>query len=336
WHDHQLLPLGRVASWRLDRRNRARLRHAIRDFRPDVLSFWAMGGMSLGLLSTCIDGDHPIVCVVEDDWFVYAPMIDAWVSAWSRRPSWLGSLASQLLDLPTTLPQLPADATVAFASDYLRRRASDDGLLSFSASEIVPLGTNPTDFPSRRPGDRPWLGKLLAVGRIEPRKGFDTAIQALLEVPDATLRIIGPGVDQHVAALRALAGELGVADRLTIESALPREEIAAAYAEADAFLFPSRWDEPFGMVPLEAMTQATPVIATRRGGSAEFLTDGLNCIEVPTDDPAAIAAAVRALAKDDSLRRRLVNGGLTTSAAYRIDRFADELERIHLHAAGLS
>jgi glycosyltransferase involved in cell wall biosynthesis len=151
-----------------------------------------------------------------------------------------------------------------------------------------------------------------------------------------TLRIVGPGVEGHVAELGALAAELGVGERLSFAGPLPRHELAAAYAEADAFLFPSRWDEPFGIVPLEAMTQALPVVATRRGGSAEFLTDGLNCLEVPADDPAALAAAVRALSTDESLRRRLVNGGLTTSAAYRIDGFAERLEQIHLRAAGVA
>ncbi|HEX3705562.1 MAG TPA: glycosyltransferase, partial [Mycobacteriales bacterium] len=175
--------------------------------------------------------------------------------------------------------------------------------------------------------------KLLAVGRVEPRKGFDTAVRALAELPDMTLRIVGPGVEDYVAELHALAKEVGVAGRVTVDHALPRAQLAAAYAGADALLFPSRWDEPFGLVPLEAMTQATPIVATRRGGSAEFLTDGLNCLEVPSDDPAAIVTAVRALAKDEALRRRLVNGGLTTSAAYRIDRFADELERMHLKAS---
>jgi hypothetical protein len=43
---------------------------------------------------------------------------------------------------------------------------------------------------------------------------------------------------------------------------------------------------------------------------------------------------VRAVASDEALRRRLVNGGLTTSAAYRVDRFADELESLHTAAAG--
>jgi glycosyltransferase involved in cell wall biosynthesis len=98
-------------------------------------------------------------------------------------------------------------------------------------------------------------------------------------------------------------------------------------------IFPSRWDEPFGLVPLEAMTQGAPVVATRRGGSAEFLADGGNCLEVTADDPGGVAAAVRRLAGDAALRRRLIEGGRKTAARYTAERLADTLERIHLEAA---
>jgi glycosyltransferase involved in cell wall biosynthesis len=268
-----------------------------------------------------------------DDWFVYAPKIDAWTSAWVRRPRWLRNLVSRLIAVPTEVPRLPVTVTVAFASEYLRQRARRDGLIDFTTSEIVPPGSDPADFPNRAPGERPWRGKLLAVGRVEPRKGFDNAVRALAELPTMTLRIVGPDSDGHAAELTRLATEIGVADSLTIDGAVPREHLAATYADADVFVFPSRWDEPFGLVPLEAMSQATPVVATRRGGSAEFLVDGVNCLEVPNDDPAAIARAVRRLATDDRLRRQLVDGGLATSDAYRIDRYAASLERIHQEAA---
>jgi glycosyltransferase involved in cell wall biosynthesis len=225
---------------------------------------------------------------------------------------------------------------VAFASDYLRRRASSDAAIGFTRSAIVPLGTDAADFPSRRPGARPWSGRLLMVGRVEPRKGFDVAVRAMVDAPNTTLRIVGAGDHSHRDELVSLARELGVADRLTCDDFVARDGLADVYASSDVLLFLSRWDEPFGLVPLEAMTQAVPVVATRRGGSAEFLTDGLNCLEVPVDDPAAVAAAVRALGSDESLRRRLVNGGLTTGAAYRVDRFADELEKLHLAVARAS
>ncbi len=333
WSDHRVVRPAVRRRGRIERANQSQLRRRLEADPPDVVSLWAMGGMSMGLISTCVERSFPIVAVIEDDWLVYAPRIDAWCSAWAKRPAWTAALAQQLTGVPTGMPVLPTDAPVAFASHYLQDRARREASVGFTKSTVVPLGIDPTDFPARRPGVRPWRGQLLVVGRVEPRKGFDSAVRSLAELPDATLRVVGAGDDRHRDDLLALATELGVADRVSMTGGVQRSEIASVYADADAVLFLSRWEEPFGMVPLEAMSQATPVIATRRGGSAEFLTDNLNCLEVPADDPAAVAAAVRSLATDEGLRRRLINGGLTTSAAYRVDRFADELEAIHLTSA---
>lgn len=334
WHDHRVLRPEVRRRRQIERNNQQQLRERLEHDPPDVVSFWAMGGMSMGLITTCVQRSFPIVAVIEDDWLVYAPRIDAWTSAWEKRPSWLAGITEQLTGLPTRTPSLPHTATVACCSQYVLDRARREGTIDFATGVVVPLGIDPADFPPRRPAVRPWSGELLVVGRIEPRKGFDVAVEALAELPEAKLRIVGAGDDRHRDDLLALATELGVAERITMSGGVGRSELADVYAAADATLFLSRWDEPFGMVPLEAMSQATPLIATRRGGSAEFLTDNLNCIEVPIDDPAAVANAVRALANDESLRRRLVNGGLTTSAAYRIDRFSDDLETIHLDVSG--
>jgi glycosyltransferase involved in cell wall biosynthesis len=204
----------------------------------------------------------------------------------------------------------------------------------FTSSEVVPLGVDRGDFPLRGIDERPWRGRLLCVGRVEARKGFEVAIRALVALPGATLRIAGP-TDGHLDALLAIARELGVADRITT-GAVPRDRLAAVYREADALIFPSRWEEPFGLVPLEAMTQATPVIATRQGGSAEFLVDGVNCLAVPVDDVPAVVAAASRLAGDPVLRRRLAASGLKTAAVYDVQSFADRLEAIHLAAARMA
>jgi glycosyltransferase involved in cell wall biosynthesis len=333
WHDHRVLRPQVRLRHRIERNNQRRLRARLAADPPDVVSFWAMGGMSMGLVTTCVERSFPIVAVVEDDWLVYAPRIDAWTSAWEKRPRWLAAITEQLTGLPTRTPALPHSATVACCSQYVLDRARREGTIGFTNGVVVPLGIDAADFPARRTAARPWNWELLVVGRIEPRKGFDVAVESLAALPEATLRIVGAGDDRHRDDLLSLANEIGVADRITMSGGVDRADLASMYADADATLFLSRWEEPFGMVPLEAMSQASPLIATRRGGSAEFLTDNLNCIEVPIDDPAAVAGAVRALADDEGLRRRLVNGGLTTSAAYRIDRFSTELEAIHLTAS---
>jgi len=96
--------------------------------------------------------------------------------------------------------------------------------------------------------------------------------------------------------------------------------VAAAYAAADAVVFPIRWREPFGLVPLEAMATGTPVIGVASGGGAETLLDGRTALVVPPDDPDAIAAAVGRLASDVALRQRLRAGGRRMAERYPAQR----------------
>jgi glycosyltransferase involved in cell wall biosynthesis len=97
---------------------------------------------------------------------------------------------------------------------------------------------------------------------------------------------------------------------------LRRAQLSEAYAVADVVLFPVIWEEPWGLVPLEAMGLGRPVIATGRGGSGEYLRDGENSLLVPAGDPEAIAAAVRRLADSPELRARLREGGLLTTRRF--------------------
>jgi glycosyltransferase involved in cell wall biosynthesis len=111
--------------------------------------------------------------------------------------------------------------------------------------------------------------------------------------------------------------------------------LAALYRDADAVLFPVRWQEPFGLVPLEAMACGTPVVATGTGGSAEYLVDEGNALMVAPDDPAALARAVRRMASDPALRARLRRHGLVTSAGHDRRRSSAELERLLVELAAV-
>jgi len=106
---------------------------------------------------------------------------------------------------------------------------------------------------------------------------------------------------------------VGVADRVHFAGQRGRAEIVKAYGDADAVVFPVRWREPWGLVPLEAMGRGRPVVATGRGGSGEYLRDEHNCLLFEADDADSLAAALRRLATDESLRARLRGNGLDTA-----------------------
>jgi glycogen synthase len=212
-----------------------------------------------------------------------------------------------------------------FPSELLRDESSRRWGLT--ETSVAHQGVDPEVF---RPAPRPeWCYRLLYAGRIDPRKGIDLAIGALPELPaEATLEVVGDGDTTHLEELRQLARSLGVVDRVTFRPGEPRSRLRDRYAEADAVVFPVRWREPYGLVPLEAMAVGAPVVATGRGGSGEYLRDQENCLLFdPDQGPRSLAAAVTRLAEDGDLRRRLYEGGAVTAASIHRDNFNAAVER---------
>jgi glycogen synthase len=311
WRDHDFPRMGIAERRRLERHNIGVLGRHLQAFEPQVVTWWAMGGMSLSLIEHVRRQGLPAVGVVGDDWMRYGPGVDGWQRAFGGR----GPL-SRIVELATGIPtgvDLARAGTWLFGSESLRRWARDAGW-RLDRTAIVHAGIDSGLF--RLAPEKPWRGRLLYVGRIDSRKGTATAVAALSDLPDMSLRVIGSGDEAHLRELRRLAREAGADDRVTFDR-LPRDRVAAAYAEADALLFPVLWEEPWGLVPLEAMAVGTPVIATGAGGSSEYLEDGVNClIFTPRGDPAALAAAVCRLAGDPGLRRALRSAGSATAGRF--------------------
>src|SRR5436190_20343497 len=223
-----------------------------------------------------------------------------------------------------------------FASESVRHAATGavDALVD---TALLPPGLDEV-FLNPAP-ERDWRWRLLAPGRIDPRKGLVTAVTALARLPtEATLTIAGGGDERHRAELGQLAAQLDVADRVAFEPPRPRAELVALYAEADAVLFPVLWPEPFGLVPLEAMGLGRPAVASGRGGSAEFLRDGENCLLHRPGDPNSLAAAITRLAESAQLRGQLREGGFATAPQFARSRWnervVEEHERFRLSPEG--
>jgi glycosyltransferase involved in cell wall biosynthesis len=150
-------------------------------------------------------------------------------------------------------------------------------------------------------------------------KGLRDMVRAmahLADLPGVTLTSAGDGED--LAACRAEAARLGVADRVGFLGQVPRAEVDRLYARADVFAFPS-FREPMGGVVFEALHWGLPVIAAARGGPG-FIVDDSCGIRVPVTDPERyprdIAQAVRRLAGDPALRRRLGAGARARVAGF--------------------
>jgi glycosyltransferase involved in cell wall biosynthesis len=331
WRDGVIVSPAPPERVRVERNNQRALAAALDSFGPDVVSLWHMGAVSLSLLTQISRRDIPMVAVVYDDWLVYGPEVDAWTRVFRTRPR-LASLAEQLTGIPTTAAFGPHDAACVL-SDWLRARAEERSKLDLPRRRSVVYGG--IDLGVFTGGaDRPWRWRLVVAGRIEARKGVHVAIEALAQLDEATLDVIGPDDDAAYAAqLRERADALGVASRITWHGAKSRTQLAEAFRGADVFVFPVIWDEPFGMVPLEAMACGAAVVATGTGGSGEFLDHETNCLRVDREDAAGIANSVRRLAGDPALRQRLVAQGRATAERFADTRYYDELERWHAAAA---
>jgi glycogen(starch) synthase len=289
WRDHAWPRLSIPARYRLESDNARTLKRHLDTFRPDVVAWWAIGGMSLSLPRRT---DVPSAAFVLDDWLDYAPKEDQWHRLLRR-----GRFDTSTID------------HWVFISEYTRERARSQGH-TFPSSEINPAGVGDEFLTAAPP--QPWSWRLLYVGRIDERKGIDTAIRALEHLPaEATLRVVGAGDDAAERRLRAMAP-----DSVTFGGIVARGQLPAVYADSDAVLFPVRWREPWGVVPLEAMAVGRPVVATGRGGSGEYLRDSFNALLFDAEDPAALARCVERLAGDEQLRERLRTHGLQTARAH--------------------
>ena len=334
WDDHVVVEPSVRACLRIERANQAALARAVAEVRPDIVSVWHMGAMSIGLLTACAQEGLPLVHVICDDWLIYAPLIDRWSKLWRRRARPLAPVAARLLGVPCGVPDLGGLGGFCFISGATRRAAEEHGGWHFPRAAVVYTGVDVDEFPI---GDSParaeWGWRLLHVGRIDERKGIDTAIRALALLPEeATLAVVGRGDDAYLPELHRLVTELGLSDRVTFD-VVERAALRDVYAAADVFVFAPRWAEPFGIVPVEAMACSTPVVATGTGGSNEFLVHEGNCLRFPVDDHEALAAAVGRLASEPELRRRLIDGGLATAAELTIPRWTTLLEAWHAAAA---
>ena len=203
--------------------------------------------------------------------------------------------------------------------DAVRRfglRAGDGLVIPNGVEDLSPLPAEPLPLP--------FSQFILAVGRVVPKKGFDLLLSAYAQIwrtaPDVGLVIGGDG--PALPELRHRIAGLGLRGKVALPGRLSRPQIAWAMRHALVFVMPSRV-EPFGIVALEAMQAARPVILTNRGGASEIVTHDRDGLLIDPLDTSALARALSSLLADEVFRTRLATAGFQRSRLFSWRHVAD-------------
>jgi D-inositol-3-phosphate glycosyltransferase len=188
------------------------------------------------------------------------------------------------------------------------------------------------EFIGMLPCDR----MLLFVGRIEPLKGLDVLIQALvlmrreeaLKGLPICLAVIGgdPGASseamtEEMARIQNMRQQYGLEDMVMFLGRHGQDTLPYYYSAAEAVVVPSHY-ESFGMVALEAMACGTPVVASQVGGLAFLVQDGVTGYHVPVGEPDALCDRLTALFSNPELRMKLGQQAATFARQYAWEKIA--------------
>jgi D-inositol-3-phosphate glycosyltransferase len=248
-----------------------------------------------------------------------------------------------------------AEASIIECSDAVLASCSveADQIASLYGGEpgrirIVPPGVDHAFFgPGHRPQARRALGLpldgrlLLFVGRIQPLKRADVAIDALAELRAGTdanggepYRLVvvggpsGPHGEKSLQGLLDVADARGVREFVHFIEPQPHELLSSYYRAADVCLVPSR-SESFGLVALEAAACGTPVVASAVGGLTTLVDDGHTGFLVDEPDPRAYAAAVRRVFEQPLGPERLSTASVLRARLYTWRAAAATLVELH-------
>ena len=241
--------------------------------------------------------------VIDAHYFYPDGVAAVWMGRRLRRPVVITARGSDINLIPRyVLPRrmirwgiANADRLVA-VSEALKRALVDLG----APCDRVEVLRNGVDLSMFRPTDRGVARQrlalarptLLSVGHLIERKGHDRVIEAMRQLPDFDLMIVGEGPERE--HLSRLARRVGVANQIRLLGSRPHATLPEVYSAADALVLASS-REGWANVLLEAMACGTPVVASNIWGNPEVVTTAASGVLMEENTPDGIARAVRSL-----------------------------------------
>jgi glycosyltransferase involved in cell wall biosynthesis len=260
----------------------------------------------------------PQGCPIVIDGLAFGVLPEAANELHERNP--LIALVHHPLALETGVPEAEARDLHKSESEAL---ASTRAVIAVSAStaniliedydvpaELVTIAYPGTDRGGMAAGSGDGIVRLVSVGAVVPRKGFDVLIEALAALPELPWRLSIAGDrtrdEQAVAQLDESILRHRLADRVELLGALPTEKLEAVYTGADLFVLASRF-EGYGMAYAEAIAHGLPVVGTTAGAIPDTVPPSAGVLVEP-NDVKALTRTLRMLIENPKERQWLASG----------------------------
>ncbi len=328
----RLPPLSRVI--RKEILNQRHFHRVCAEFVPDIIFCWNMANISLSLVCIADDMCIPVSFYVFDNWLAFSGM-----DQWSQHCKSLSNndrclLHATLPKLRLLVPGEPAGLQRAiFASDYLKNMATRVGK-DTGCSNVLLWGVPHTADTTWKDGTSP--NAVLYLGQIVPLKGVHTVIEAIgiLRrdfISTVSLTIIGDREfnPAYVRQLHDIIQRYDIVDSVRFIGKVAAENISTYLENHDILVFPSVWDEPFGISQLEAMSAGMVVVGTATGGSCEILRPEVNALVFERENPEACARQIHRLINDEELYVRIRTGGIASvREEFNFDKVVSRMEQL--------
>jgi glycosyltransferase involved in cell wall biosynthesis len=310
------------------RRNFVACRRVLEGFRPDIVSFWNHAFISYSPLLAARVAGVPAIVHLSDT--AVNPFRNPHAP---RFPAWLAKAGRAGFDF---VLRAARPRRFVVPSAFLRDKFAATERLPAAPVHVLHWPVEPTisGRAARRVARASW-DRLLFVGTLIPEKGPHVLLAAFREAlrtrPQLTLTLVGTGPQAYVDELTAVAGGLPV----RFAGRLDRNAVIEAYESHDVLVFPSIWDEPFAVVPPEAMAMGLAVVASSAGGTPEAIVHERTGLLAAPGDVRELAEAVLRLGCDPALARRLAAAGQAWARGeHAFPAFLSRVERLYLDVVG--
>lgn len=221
---------------------------------------------------------------------------------------------------------------IIVCSEYMKREVINVFNLPSDKIDVIPNGINPIDLSkpidtvkTRRKYAEDWEKIVLFVGRLVHAKGIHIFVEAGIDLlkrrDDVKFVVVGDGVLRE--DMMRIVSERGISHKFFFTGFISDNDLNDLYRVCDVTVFPSLY-EPFGIVALEAMSAAKPVIVSDVGGLSNLVVDGFNGLKTPPNNPYILSRVIEKVISDPEFAEYLGRNGFHhVYKNYTWDKIAD-------------